>query len=130
MRGVASACPCCNVSPVAAACAALGLGGALGSAHCCLGIHRCCCCTFVLASNGQASNGHTTTVAADACRPPPPVPQFFDDYDFNIDDCSPLGITCVLAPHGLTSAVWEKGLRNFAHSAALREGGAGPHKKK
>ncbi|KAG1681187.1 hypothetical protein FOA52_015630 [Chlamydomonas sp. UWO 241] len=42
---------------------------------------------------------------------------FFDNERWNITDCSPLGITCVCTPQGLTRKAWTEGLA--AYEAAL-----------
>jgi len=49
---------------------------------------------------------------------------FFDNERWNITDCSPLGITCVYTPEGLTRRHWEEGLKRYAAAAAKRNGGS------
>ena len=39
---------------------------------------------------------------------------FFDDQTGNCQTVSKLGVTCVLTPHGVTRAHFEKGLEEFA----------------
>lgn len=62
--------------------------------------------------------------------PPPPLSSicpaeyhemlFFDNESWNIKDCTPLGITCIYTPRGLTRAAWEQGLKQFEMDSAAR----------
>ena len=40
---------------------------------------------------------------------------FFDDQTGNCQTVSKLGVTCVLTPHGVTRAHFDKGLEQFAN---------------
>lgn len=38
---------------------------------------------------------------------------FFDDWDFNIESVSSLGVKCIHTPHGMTKDAWEEGIGLF-----------------
>jgi len=44
----------------------------------------------------------------------PPQMAFWDDMHMNIEDVARLGVVSVYAPRGLTTAVWDKGLQQYA----------------
>ena len=39
---------------------------------------------------------------------------FFDNQMDNVESVRPMGVTCVYTPHGMTTALFEEGLKAFA----------------
>lgn len=45
---------------------------------------------------------------------------FFDNERWNCTDVSPMGVTCIYTPNGMTDKVWKEGLAKFAAADATR----------